>query len=156
MQVEVEGKSEELIFRGIEKRDAQELSEIEQETFAMPWSRESFWQEAENTNAEYVIAQAGGRILGYAGAWISYEEAQVTNVAVRQEYRGRGIGSAIFEEIIRRVKERGARAITLEVRVSNEAAIKLYEKYGLRGVGKRPHYYLDNDEDALIMWNTKI
>ena len=140
----------------MKQEDADEIAAIEEMTFAMPWSRKDFWAEAINKNAIYIVGTIEDKIVAYAGAWISFEEAQVTNVAVHPDYRGQGIGTKLFEKLIEEVKILGATAITLEVRPSNEAAIKLYENFGLKSVGRRKGYYLDNNEDALIMWNTKL
>ena len=136
--------------------DAEEIAMIEEMTFAMPWSRKDFWAEAINENAIYVVGIIDEKIVAYAGAWISFEEAQVTNVAVHPDYRGKGFGTELFARLIEEVKLNGVTAITLEVRPSNKAAIRLYEKFGLQSVGRRKGYYIDNNEDALIMWNTNI
>ena len=143
-------------FRRMLASDADEIAAIEEMTFAMPWSRKDFWAEAVNENAIYIVGTVDNKVIAYAGAWISFEEAQVTNVAVHPDYRGQGIGNKLFAKLIEEVKTRGVTAITLEVRPSNEAAIKLYENFGLKSVGRRKGYYLDNGEDALIMWNTSI
>ena len=143
-------------FRLMKQEDADEIAEIEEMTFAMPWSRKDFWAEAVNENAIYIVGLFENKVVAYAGAWISFEEAQVTNVAVHPDYRGQGIGAELFAKLIDEVKKINVTAITLEVRPSNVAAINLYEKFGLHSVGRRKKYYLDNNEDALIMWNTKI
>ena len=143
-------------FRRMLASDADEIAAIEEMTFAMPWSRKDFWAEAVNENAIYIVGTVDNKVIAYAGVWISFEEAQVTNVAVRPDYRGQGIGTKLFAKLIEEVKTIGVTAITLEVRPSNEAAIKLYENFGLKSVGRRKGYYLDNGEDALIMWNTSI
>ena len=153
-----------LKFRRMLASDAEEIAAIAEMTFAMPWSRKDFWAEATNENAVYVVGvlenEVEGvskeKIVAYAGVWISFEEAQVTNVAVHPDYRGRGFGTELFAKLIETVKLLNVTAITLEVRPSNESAIKLYEKFGLRSVGRRKGYYIDNNEDALIMWNTNI
>ena len=146
----------ELKFRRLQPTDAEQMAEIEKQCFAMPWSREDFWAEALNDNATYIIGLMDNKIVAYAGAWISFEEAQITNVAVHPDFRRQGIGTKLFKRLIEEVKTKGVTAITLEVRPSNNAALHLYEKFGLKSVGRRKHYYIDNDEDALIMWNTKI
>ena len=143
-------------FRLMKQEDADEIAEIEEMTFAMPWSRKDFWAEAVNENAIYIVGLFENKVVAYAGAWISFEEAQVTNVAVHPDYRGQGIGAELFAKLIDEVKKINVTAITLEVRPSNESAIKLYEKFGLKSVGRRKGYYIDNGEDALIMWNTNI
>ena len=140
----------------MKQEDADEIAAIEEMTFAMPWSRKDFWAEAVNENAIYIVGLIENKVVAYAGAWISFEEAQVTNVAVHPDYRGQGIGAELFAKLIDEVKKINVTAITLEVRPSNESAIKLYEKFGLKSVGRRKGYYIDNNEEALIMWNTKL
>ena len=136
--------------------DADAVADLEEKSFAMPWSRENFWREAQNELATYIVGEIGGKIVAYAGAWVSFNQAEVMSVAVDPEFRGQGLGTLLFGELINAVKARGASAITLEVRPSNIAAIKLYKNFGLKSVGRRKGYYLDNGEDALIMWNTHL
>ncbi len=151
------GTSTQIIIRKMIPQDADAVAEIEKKSFPVPWNRKMFWEEASNENAEYLVAELpDGKIVAYAGVWISFEEAQVMNVAVDPEFRGKGMGREIFAALIEVSKMRGATAITLEVRPSNSVAIKLYESFGLKSVGRRKKYYADNNEDALIMWNTKI
>ena len=150
------GETARLTFRSMTPDDADVIAELEAKSFAMPWSRDDFWREAQNELATYIVGELDGRIVAYAGAWVSFNQAEVMSVAVEPELRGQGIGTILFGELIRLVKERGATSITLEVRPSNTAAIKLYESFGLRSVGRRRGYYIDNGEDALIMWNTKL
>ena len=143
-------------FRRMTQDDADAVADLELKCFAMPWSRADFFREVKNELAEYVVGELDKKIVAYAGAWVSFEQAEVMHVAVTPELRGQGVGTILFGELIKAVKERGAKSITLEVRPSNIAAIKLYENFGLRSVGRRKNYYRDNDEDALIMWNTKL
>ena len=145
-----------LIFRPMTQGDADAVAELELKCFAMPWSRADFFREVKNELAEYVVGELDKKIVAYAGAWVSFEQAEVMHVAVEPKLRGQGIGTLLFGELIKAVKARGAKSITLEVRPSNAAAIKLYESFGLKSVGRRKNYYRDNDEDALIMWNTKL
>jgi len=145
-----------LTFRAMTTEDADAVAEIEERSFAMPWKRDDFWREAQNELATYIVGELDGKIVAYAGAWVSFNQAEVMSVAVIPELRGQGVGTILFGELIQAVKARGATAITLEVRPSNTAAIKLYQSFGLRSVGRRRGYYLDNGEDALIMWNTKL
>ena len=145
-----------LLFRAMTPDDAHAVAELELKIFAMPWSREDFFREMRNELAAYVVGELDGRIVAYAGAWVSFNQAEVTSVAVVPELRGQGVGTILFGELIKAVKARGATAITLEVRPSNTAALKLYKSFGLRSVGRRRGYYLDNGEDALIMWNTRL
>lgn len=147
---------EQIFFRAMTIDDADAVAELESKIFAMPWSRKDFWREMRNELAEYVVGIFDGQVIAYAGAWVSFEQAEVMHVAVDENFRGQGVGTMLFGALIDAVKLRGAKSITLEVRPSNTAAIKLYENFGLRSVGRRPGYYLDNGEDAIIMWNTKI
>ena len=150
------GEEARLTFRAMTQEDADAVAEIEEKSFAMPWKREDFWHEAKNELATYIVGELDGKIVAYAGAWVSFNQAEVMSVAVEPEYRAQGVGTILFGELIKAVKARGATAITLEVRPSNTAAIKLYKSFGLRSIGRRKGYYLDNGEDALIMWNTKL
>ena len=90
-------------------------------------------------------------IVGFSGIWMMAGEAHITNIAVRQEYRGRGLGEMLLIATIDLAIGLKASFMTLEVRVSNQAARKLYEKYGFKQTGLRRSYYLDNREDAVIM-----
>lgn len=146
----------EIIFRAMTPADADAVSEIEIKSFALPWRRDTFYEVVQRENTAYVVGEFDGKIIAYAGAWLAFNEAEVMSVAVAPEFRGRGFGRKLFAELIRVCKERGANAITLEVRPSNAAAIKIYESFGLKSVGRRPKYYVDNGEDALIMWNTNL
>ncbi len=134
-------------------RDAKRIAEIDLLCFSMPWSKESLEEDiAENEKAVYIVAEEEERIAGYAGMWITLDEAHITNVAVHPKFRGRGIGTNLMVALLRLAKRYGAVHQTLEVRVSNKVAISLYEGLGFEGVGVRKSYYLDNNEDALIMW----
>ncbi len=148
--------TEGLSFREMVPEDASAVEQVERACFSMPWSRESFWQEAANEQTYYLLACWQEKVVGYAGAWLVAGEAQVTNVAIHPEYRGRGFATKLMERLILEVLARGATAMTLEVRPSNQAALALYGKFGLRSVGRRRGYYQDNGEDALILWNTKL
>ena len=141
-----------LTFRKMLPADAAAVEKVELACFSMPWSRESFWEEA----AYYLLALDAGEVIGYVGVWLLGEEGHITNVAVAPEMRGRGVGAALLAELMRIAVGRGVRSMTLEVRPSNEAALALYKKFGFRSVGRRPHYYTDNAEDAEILWNTDI
>lgn len=147
---------ESLSFREMAPEDADAVEIVEKACFAIPWSRESFWKEAANENTVYLLALDGERVIGYVGCWISFEECQITNVAILPEYHGQGIGTKLFGAIIDAVKAKGVTAMTLEVRPSNAPARALYARYGFKDAGRRPHYYQDDGEDAIIMWNTKL
>lgn len=143
---------EEVIIRRMRKEDLDAVTAIEEATFAIPWSRESFRQELErNVAARYLVAEVEGKVIGYAGAWIILDESHITNIAVEEEYRGQGIGRQLTEALIQYLSNLGACYATLEVRVSNIRAQNLYKSLGFVSVGKRKRYYEDNQEDAFLM-----
>lgn len=126
---------------------------IENLSFKIPWSRNSFIEELiTNELAVYFVAISGEQVIGYGGMWKVFDEGHITNIAVHPEFRRCGAASRILEEIIRMCDENNIKDITLEVRKSNYAAQKLYEKYDFKAEGLRKRYYADNNEDAIIMW----
>ena len=125
---------------------------IERASFAVPWPNDAYRNElATNRLASYVIARADDEIVGFAGLWVMVDEAHVTTFAVHPRWRRRGVGERLLLALLDIAVARQAREATLEVRLSNMPARRLYEKYGFRPVGIRPRYYSDNGEDALIM-----
>ena len=121
------------------------------------WSKESFFNEINNELAKYYCSfNEKGEMTGYAGCWQILEEAHITNVSVSPDFRRNHIGEALLTAIIESCYKEMIKYITLEVRVSNEPAIKLYEKYNFKSLGIRKGYYQDNNEDALIMWTENI
>ena len=139
-------------IRFMRLKDIDAVAEIEEATFARPWSRESFRQEVtRNAVARYLVAEKDGQILGYAGAWIILDESHITNIAVREDARGRGLGKRLTKELLQILSNLGACYATLEVRVSNVRAQNLYKSLGFVSVGKRKRYYEDNNEDAYLM-----
>lgn len=143
-------------FRTLLPEDAEGVAAVERESFPTPWSREDFWREASNAFAYYIVALDDADIIGFGGCWISFEEAQVTNIALTASQRGRGLGKALMEKLMCAAAERGVERMTLEVRPSNTPALRLYEGLGFAAVGVRKKYYQDNDEDAILMWHTKL
>lgn len=141
-----------LVFRPMERKDIDDVVNLEIQSFASPWSRRSFEEELENPRARYLLAFLGEEAVGYAGAWLILDEAHVTNVAVASRHRRRGVGEALMRALIALTKESGARSMTLEVRPSNAAARAMYGKLGFAVAGVRRNYYEDTREDALIMW----
>ena len=140
------------VIRFMRLKDVDAVAAIEQETFARPWSRESFRQElTRNAVARYLVAEEDGVILGYAGAWVILDESHITNIAVKDGARGRGVGKKLTSELLQILSNLGACYATLEVRVSNERAQNLYKSLGFISVGKRKRYYEDNNEDAYLM-----
>ena len=132
--------------------DLDDIYELDVQTFAMPWSKEALsYDILENDNAFVIVAEYEGEFAGYADIWTVLDEADLNSIAVRVDFRRKGIGDAIMLAMIEMLSANGVATINLEVRVSNMPAIKLYKKYGFNECGVRPGYYLDNGEDALIM-----
>lgn len=137
--------------------DLDGVVEIEERSYPTPWSRQAFLSElTDNSFAAYIIARQGGKVVGYAGMWLLFDEAHVTNIAVHPDHRGRRIGHLLLSELEHRAVERGARRMTLEVRPSNPAAQRLYKSHGFVARGRRRAYYSDTREDAIIMWKDKL
>jgi ribosomal-protein-alanine N-acetyltransferase len=132
--------------------DLDAVREIERRSFSTPWPAHAYPAEIEtNRLAHYRVARLDGRIVAFAGIWLMLDEAHVTTFAVDPEFRRRSIGERLLLAMLDVAIDKGAREATLEVRLSNIAARRLYEKYGFRPVGLRPRYYSDDNEDALIM-----
>ena len=132
--------------------DLDDIYELDMQTFAMPWSKEALsYDILENDNAFVIVAEYEGEFAGYADIWTVLDEADLNSIAVRVDFRRKGIGDAIMLAMTEILSANGVATINLEVRVSNMPAIKLYKKYGFNECGVRPGYYLDNGEDALIM-----
>lgn len=144
---------ESVLFRRMVVGDIETIVDIEKECFTVPWTKEAFYNELMyNHFAHYFVMLWQGEIIGYGGLWTIVDEAHVTNVGLREAYRGRGLGERLFRELVLFASRRGMKRMTLEVRVSNVAAQRLYEKFGFKVEGVRRGYYSDNGEDALIMW----
>ena len=144
-------------IRPADKNDVKTLADIDQICFKLPWSETSFFEEITvNKMAKYLIAEHAGKIVGYAGIWIIYDEGHITNVAVHPDFRRRGIATALISELIEVSESAGAGAFTLEVRASNESAIFLYKSLGFEECGVRKEYYEDNSENAIIMWKMSV
>ena len=130
-----------------------DVHKIEEDCFSIPWSEKSFYDElTKNKMAIYIVAKEDEKIIGYGGMWHVINEGHITNVAVKKEYRGKGIGNQIINALIDIAKEKEMIGITLEVRTSNDVAQNLYKKNGFIIEGIRKEYYDDNKEDAILMW----
>ena len=142
-----------LVIRRAQAKDAGMLADLDRACFSDPWSLKSYQEELEtNVYAFYLLAEVDGRPAGYAGLWCILDEGHITNVAVLPHFRGKHIASALLQELTAQTGALGLTAYTLEVRRSNHAAIRLYEQFGFRVEGVRPHYYQSDGEDALLMW----
>ncbi len=132
--------------------DLADMAAMEQACFVDPWSYDALAEDMDSPVCTYIVAESGGRVVGYVGFWAVLDEGNINNVAVAPDYRRQHIGTALLEETLRVGRSLGVVNYTLEVRAGNEAAMKLYEKFGFQKAGVRPHYYKAGDEDAVIMW----
>lgn len=139
------------VIEPMEAEHISEIAEIESRCFSMPWTEKSLSDELENENAHFLAAIFNGKVIGYIGIIEICGEADVTNVAVLPEYRRCGIGEKLMNEAEKGATERNCESITLEVRVSNTAAILLYNKSGYKQAGIRKGFYEKPKEDALLM-----
>lgn len=140
------------MIRKLESRDAEGLGRLAQEIFTMPWSVNAFAALVEDKNSIFFVAEEDGQIIGGCGLTHILDEGDIHNVMVAPAYRGRGIAVRMMENLLNEGTTQGIDAFTLEVRVSNEAAIRIYEKLGFVSEGVRPKFYEKPVEDALIMW----
>jgi len=132
--------------------DLPSIHAIEQASFSAPWPANAYRSELEaNRLASYLVAKVDDAIVGYGGMWLMVDEAHITTFAIHPDWRRQRIGERLLLEFVDVSIARYAREMTLEVRLSNLPARRLYEKFGFRPVGVRPRYYSDDGEDALIM-----
>lgn len=156
-ELPAEPRPEDLKFEPMQIEHLDQVLAIERSSYPTPWSARAFLSELQNNvYAHYVVALLDGRVCGYSGMWLVLNEAHITNIAIHPAYRGRKLGDALLAEMERRARERGMTAMTLEVRVSNHVAQKLYKKRGFVQNGLRKGYYTDNHEDAIIMWKDPL
>jgi ribosomal-protein-alanine acetyltransferase len=139
-------------IRAMRAVDLAQVLEIETASFATPWSSKTFLNLLRRPNAALFVAEDfPGSVIGYAVIWFAGPEGEIGDLAVRSTVRRRGVASTLMESVTAEAVERGATEIYLEVRESNEAARALYERHGFEVVNRRPRYYSDPVEDALVM-----
>ena len=136
--------------------DISQVAEIERQIFSIPWSEKAFKDSMDSDNTIYIVAKEDNNVTGYAGMYLSFEEGNITNVAVNPSSRRKGIGEKIVRDILNRAYEKGVRDVFLEVRETNSAAIALYEKIGFKEEGIRKNFYEKPKENALIMWKHNL
>lgn len=136
--------------------DVAQVARLEQLVFSVPWSKNSLEESRKRPEYVFLTARCGEQIAGYIGMYQTLDEGDITNVAVHPAFQKQGIGTALVSALMREAAARGIREITLEVRISNAAAIHLYEKCGFSAEGCRKNFYDRPKEDALIMWNRSI
>ena len=135
------------------RRHLRGVMAIERQVYPRPWSPSLFIAEmSEPSNRNYIVARTGRDVVGYAGMICYGDEAHITTIAVDPDHHWRKIGTRLMYELVNAAVDMGARAVSLEVRVSNWAAQRLYGRFGFRPVGVRKNYYQETGEDALVMW----
>jgi ribosomal-protein-alanine N-acetyltransferase len=132
--------------------DLEAVHAIERASFDAPWPPEAYRTDLEtNRLAQYLVARVGDEVAAYGGMWLMVDEGHIITFAVHPDWRRKHVGGRLLLAFLDLAMARGAHEATLEVRLSNLPARRLYEKFGFRPVGLRPRYYSDNGEDALIM-----
>jgi [ribosomal protein S18]-alanine N-acetyltransferase len=163
---------QQLALELMREADIATVQEIERAIFSTPWPRNAYYRElASRSSAHYLVLRQEGpvempagiqgsdfdpSIVGYGGMWRMYDEAHVTTIGVRQDLQHRGHGRVLFAGLVQAAYDMGAKWVTLEVRTSNENAMKMYEAFGFKVIGRRKGYYTDNGEDAIVMWSDSI
>lgn len=143
-------------IRLMKETDLDMVAEIEKEIFSRPWSRNDFADSLKSENTLYVVAEEDGKVKGYCGMYVSFEEGNITNVAVSPSYRRQQVAHNMLNYILGLAKEKGITDVFLEVRETNVPAIKLYEKLGFAEEGIRKNFYERPTENALIMWKHNL
>jgi len=137
--------------RPMRPEDLRGVMAIENQAYSVPWSRATFDGLIDRHDADVFVATAYGRVVGYAVCWAVIDQAELGNIAVAAPWRRRGVASRLLEAVLERQRERGVKQVYLEVRATNRAAQKLYERFGFEPVGHRAAYYSQPTEDALVM-----
>jgi ribosomal-protein-alanine N-acetyltransferase len=130
--------------------------EVEEESFTNPWTREMYAWELQNRSVCHIhlVRTDDCPVAGFCAFWVVFDEIHINNVAVRPRFRGLGMGTALMHRVLHEeARALGARRATLEVRASNEGALRLYRRLGFYVAGTRRHYYTNPVEDALILWH---
>ena len=145
-------------IREMTEDDIDDILQIEELCYgAHHWSRDSFLTELSNKISLYqCVINNKGKCVGYMGIWKIIDEAHITNISIHPDYQNKKLAHRLILSAINECYKEKIKYITLEVRVSNEKAIHLYEKFGFKSLGLRKKYYQDNNEDALIMWSENI
>jgi ribosomal-protein-alanine N-acetyltransferase len=138
-------------YRPITLQDISDIMAIERSAYTYPWSERFFRQELQVHCARSFLAEREGRIAGYVLFWLLPGTVDIHNIAVHQDFRRRGLGRSLLENVIEEARRRASARVTLEVRKSNTPAQRLYESVGFKVSGVRHGYYSDDGEDALLM-----
>ena len=138
-------------IRKMQKEDIPQMAEIAAASFTDPWTEKGFTEALQMESACFLVAVEGENVMGYCGCYMAADEAEIVNVAVRDDCRKQGIADKLLMKLTAYGNEYGVSRFFLEVRVSNEAAIHLYEKHGFIRQGVRRDFYKDIHEDAYVM-----
>jgi [ribosomal protein S18]-alanine N-acetyltransferase len=139
------------IIRPMAARDADEVLKIDLLSFSNNWIKEGYLQDLKNPHTIYLVIEESGKIVGYAGMIVVEEESHLTALAIHPNARRRGLGRSLFEEMLRAALLKGAEKMTLEVKVGNVVAQRMYEQYGFIQIAYIKGYYQDTGEDAVVM-----
>lgn len=136
------------------ERDLDGVLEVDEASFVNHWTREMFLWEARHSDVArlFVCRDGAGAVIAYCAAWVIFDELHINNLAVRPEWRRRHVAAALLADVLAACGREGALRATLEVRASNAPAIALYATFGFEPRGRRPRYYTNPEEDALILW----
>lgn len=145
-----------IIIRPMQSCDIDGVFALENACFRSPWSKESLAGELKNKVAHYLVMQYEDELIGYAGMWVMYNEAHITNIGISPAHRSKGLGKRLMLAIMEYALTFSANEMTLEVRESNTVAQNLYFSLAFECAGIRKHYYSDTDEAAMILWNHDI
>jgi ribosomal-protein-alanine N-acetyltransferase len=153
-----------LAIQPMREADVATVQEIERQIFSTPWPKNAYFRElSSRSSAHYIVLRRGTQtvgdedeLIGYAGMWKMYDEAHVTTIGVRRDLQHHGYGRILFAGLVQAAYDMGAKWVTLEVRTSNENAMRMYESFGFKVIGRRRGYYTDNGEDAIVMWSDSI
>ncbi len=130
--------------------------EIERVSFDAPWNRQLFVREIDEESAHFYVLLSEEQVVGYAGFWLIFDEIHITNIALDPARRGRGYGKRLLEYVHSQAAALGAEKASLEVRTGNDVAIGLYKSFGYIPVAIRKNYYIETEEDAVVMWKTDL
>ena len=142
----------ELTIRLLQQCDVEKVSLLEEKAFSMPWGANDFWDMVNREDSVYIVAVMDKQIVACCGVTNICGDGNINNVVVDETFRGQGIGRIMMETLMEWGKEIGIIDYTLEVRVSNMPAIRLYQSLGFTSAGIRPGFYEKPREDAMIMW----
>ena len=138
-------------IREMEIDDLEQVMPIEEALFAVPWTANGFFSFLLRNDSVFLVAEEDGEILGYCGAILVFDQGDIVNVGVRADRQRQGIARRLLDALFKIAGEKGVTSLYLEVRVSNQAAIALYEGLGFQRLGVRKDYYEEPKEDAVVM-----